>query len=38
MEPNERIEEAKRVMEDLINGGQVLRGYLGVMIQDLDEN
>ena len=25
-------------MEDLINGGQVLRGYLGVMIQDLDEN
>ena len=23
---------------ELINGGQVLRGYLGVMIQDLDEN
>ena len=32
------INQAKRVMEDLINGGQVLRGYLGVMIQDLDEN
>lgn len=32
------INQAKRVIEDLINGGQVLRGYLGVMIQDLDEN
>jgi len=32
------INQAKRVMEDLINGGEVLRGYLGVMIQDLDEN
>ena len=32
------INQAKRVMEDLISGGQVLRGYLGVMIQDLDEN
>ena len=32
------INQAKRVMEDLINGGEVLRGYLGVMIQDLDAN
>ena len=32
------INQAKRVMQDLINGGEVLRGYLGVMIQDLDEN
>ena len=32
------INQAKRVIEDLINGGKVLRGYLGVMIQDLDEN
>ncbi len=32
------INQAKRVMEDLINGDEVLRGYLGVMIQDLDEN
>ena len=32
------INQAKRVMEDLINGGEVLRGYLGVRIQDLDEN
>ena len=32
------INQAKRVMEDLINSGEVLRGYLGVRIQDLDEN
>ena len=32
------INQAKRVMEDLINGGEVLRGYLGVRIQDLDDN
>ena len=32
------INQAKRVMEDLINGGEVLRGYLGVRIGDLDEN
>ena len=32
------INQAKRVMDDLINGGEVLRGYLGVRIQDLDEN
>tara|TARA_B100001245_G_C22624650_1_gene308000 strand:- start:2 stop:616 length:615 start_codon:yes stop_codon:yes gene_type:complete len=25
-------------MEDLISGGKVLRGYLGVYIEDLDEN
>jgi len=32
------INQAKRVMEDLIHGGEVLRGYLGVKIQDVDEN
>ena len=32
------INQAKRVMDDLINGGEVLRGYLGVRIQDLDDN
>ena len=32
------INQAKRVMEDLINSGEVLRGYLGVKIQDIDEN
>ena len=32
------INQAKRVIDDLANGGKVLRGYLGVAIQDLDEN
>ena len=32
------INQATRVMEDLISGGKVLRGYLGVYIEDLDEN
>ena len=32
------INQAKRVIDDLVNGGVVLRGYLGVAIQDLDEN
>ena len=32
------INQAKRVIDDLVNGGIVLRGYLGVAIQDLDEN
>ena len=32
------INQAKRVMEDLISGGKVLRGYLGVYIEDLEEN
>ncbi len=32
------INQAKRVIDDLIDGGKVLRGYLGVAIQDLDEN
>ena len=32
------INQAKRVIDDLINGGKVLRGYLGVAIQDIDEN
>ena len=32
------INQAKRVMEDLISGGKVSRGYLGVYIEDLEEN
>ena len=32
------INQAKRVIEDLVNGGIVLRGYLGVSINDIDEN
>ena len=32
------INQAKRVIEDLINGGIVLRGYLGVSINDIDKN
>ena len=32
------INQAKRVMEDLISGGKVLRGYLGVYIEDLEES
>ena len=32
------INQVNRVIEDLISGGKVLRGYLGVYIQDLDVN
>ena len=32
------INQAKRVIEDLVEGGIVLRGYLGVSINDVDEN
>mgnify|MGYP006086141659 CR=1 FL=1 len=32
------INQAKRVIEDLVDGGIVLRGYLGVSINDVDEN
>ena len=32
------INQAKRVMEDLISGGKVSRGYLGVYIEDLEES
>jgi len=32
------INQVKRVLEDLTSIGKVLRGYLGVYIQDLDEN
>ena len=32
------INQVKRVIGDLISDGKVLRGYLGVYIQDLDEN
>jgi len=32
------INQAKRVIEDLVDGGIVLRGYLGVSINDIDEN
>jgi len=31
------INQVKRVIDDLINGGVVMRGWLGVTIQDLDE-
>ena len=31
------INQAKRVIEDLVDGGIVLRGYLGVGIEDIDE-
>ena len=31
------INQVKRVIDDLINGGVVIRGWLGVTIQDLDE-
>ena len=32
------INQAKRVTEDLISGGKVSRGYLGVYIEDLEES
>jgi serine protease Do len=32
------INQAKRVMEDLITGGKVSRGYLGVYIEDLEDS
>jgi serine protease Do len=32
------INMAKQIMEDLIYGGKVNRGWLGVMIQDLDQS
>ena len=31
------INQVKRVIDDLINGGVVMRGWLGVTIQDIDE-
>ena len=32
------INQAKRVIEDLINDGKVSRGWLGVQIQDIDDS
>ena len=32
------IDQVKRVTEDLINDGKVTRGWLGVSIQDIDDN
>ena len=32
------VNQVNRVIEDLVSGGKVLRGYLGVFIQDLDIN
>ena len=37
-ELNHRREFILKVIEDLVDGGIVLRGYLGVSINDIDEN